>query len=188
MKIPWLLPLLNPFLPEPVKESPLTRQLTGAVRAENRTRLVCGLVAAATRDRRIVVVLDDAHWVDTPSWGLVTALRGAAPRLAWVLATRPFTSPPADFKSMAQGATWLRPGALQPQEVEALVGDLWGVGRVDPAVLAFLLERARESEALPGDGPIAAERGARAPGGRRLPGGARLRATHRQRHAGDVPR
>jgi class 3 adenylate cyclase len=139
---PSLLPLLNPFLPEPVKESTLTRQLTGAVRAENRTRLVSALVAAATKGRRLVVLLDDAHWVDTPSWGLVSALRGAAPHLTWVLATRPFTSPPADFRTMTQGATWLRPGALQPQEVEAMVADLWGVTRVDPAVLAFLLERA----------------------------------------------
>ena len=139
---PSLLPLLNPFLVQAVRESALTRQLSGAVRAENRTRLVAALVAAATRDRRQVVVIDDAHWLDTPSWALLAALRLAAPQLAWVLATRPLTSPPADFQSIAAGATWLRPGALQPPEVEALVAELWGVSRVDPAVLAFLLERA----------------------------------------------
>ena len=139
---PLLLPLLNPFLGHPVEETPLTIQMTGAVRAENRTRLVSSLVAAATRDRFAVVVLDDAQWLDTPSWTLLTALRAGAPHLSWVLGTRPMPSPPAGFQVISREAIWLRPGALQPADVEALVAKLWGVTRVDASVLTFLLERA----------------------------------------------
>ena len=184
---PSLLPLLNPFLAQPVKETTLTRQLAGSVRAENRTRLVAALVVAATRERRLVVVIDDAHWLDTPSWAPARCLAGVGPAPGLGAG-----HPAADLG--AGGLPGDGPGGHLAAPGGAAAGGGRGaggrpVGRVPGGSRgARLLARPGRGQpaVLPGDGPVAAERRARAAGRRRLPAGAGLRAAHRQRHAGDV--
>jgi class 3 adenylate cyclase/tetratricopeptide (TPR) repeat protein len=83
-----LAPLLNPVLDLELPESAASAQLTGQGRAGRTRDLLVLLLRAVVGDKPTVVVIEDAHWLDSASTGLVLALSRERLPLLLVVATR----------------------------------------------------------------------------------------------------
>jgi tetratricopeptide (TPR) repeat protein len=128
------IPLLNDILRLGLPETDLTREFDPKLRRESLTWLIIDLLRHATADRPQVLVLEDAHWLDSLSWELALAAgRALHDRpLLLVLALRPLEEatsgqsqigPPAAYSSLAglAGTETMRLAALSAEETVALV-------------------------------------------------------------------
>ena len=85
--------LLNGVLPVTFDDSELTRWMSKEVRGDNVIALINRLLEAARRDagglRPALLVLDDAHWVDSSSWRLAESVWRGMSGFAVLLVARP---------------------------------------------------------------------------------------------------
>lgn len=86
-------PLLNSVLPFDFADTAVTAPLSGQARADNTRNLFVQLLQSSMERSPKIVILDDAHWLDSASWSLaLTAVRRVRPMLL-VIATRPLPPP-----------------------------------------------------------------------------------------------
>ncbi len=85
-------PLLNDVLSTCLPETPTTSGLNPEVRREGLAALVGELLTCATTTHPLILILDDAHWLDSLSWDLtISVARRLARHPALILLThRPF--------------------------------------------------------------------------------------------------
>jgi class 3 adenylate cyclase/predicted ATPase len=124
------LPLLNDVLNLGLPDTPLTAALDPALRQQNLTLLLVGLMQAWTRERPLIVVLEDAHWLDSLSWDLTVhaarALLAADVPLLLLLATRPLDRSSlaarhlGTLRGLAQTSS-IHLGEMSPEETIQLV-------------------------------------------------------------------
>ena len=88
-------------------DNDLTRQLSGAVRADNTLDLLIRITATQASRRPTIVVLEDAHWLDSASWSLVLRAQREIPHLLMVLRTRSIEA--ADPLAPARADARMRP-------------------------------------------------------------------------------
>ena len=88
-----LAPLLGAVLPLDLPESELTAAMTGQVRADNTNDLLLGLLRRASASRPTLLVIDDAHWLDSASWALTLKVAKEAGEAMLVVASRPKSRP-----------------------------------------------------------------------------------------------
>ena len=140
-------PLLNAIVQTTFPETEHTRQLTGQARADNTRSLLVSLLRRASDAVPTIVVLEDAHWMDSASWSLAAQATLLAPSLLLVLATRPLPAPPpADYERFlrATGDDHLVLGGLPREGIEHIVGDRLGAAASIPAVVVdWIHERAQ---------------------------------------------
>jgi class 3 adenylate cyclase len=78
------LPLLNAVLPLGLPESALTAQMSGELRAQNtRDTLVRLLQRIRLDENGLVLILEDAHWLDSASWALLASVQQHIQPLFW---------------------------------------------------------------------------------------------------------
>jgi class 3 adenylate cyclase/tetratricopeptide (TPR) repeat protein len=144
-----LAPLLNPVLALELPETARSAELSGQGRADRTRDLLIRLLRAVVADRPAVVVIEDAHWLDSASTGLVLTLSRQRMPLLLVVATRS----PGETGTVADELGWgayrrllrapnierLVLDRLPPEAVEALIGHRLGAASV-PEVLAGLIE------------------------------------------------
>jgi adenylate cyclase len=147
------LPLLNDILAIGFPETALTSALDAALRQESLTGLVVALLRMWSRERPLIVVLEDAHWLDSLSWQLTLQVARALlierSPLLLVLAGRELAeqSPGAQvvstLSSLAQTTT-IRVGSLEPDETVALATLRLGLpaGSLPDQVATLVSERA----------------------------------------------
>ena len=146
------LPLLNDLLGTEFPETSLTATLESERRHQGREALLIALLGRWAGERPLVLVLEDAHWMDTRSWGLALAvayaMRSANLPGLLVLAMRPIERPdrPAELALLASGdgAVQMALGALEPEETLALAADRLGLpaSELPPALARLLAARA----------------------------------------------
>jgi predicted ATPase/class 3 adenylate cyclase len=146
------LPLLNDLLGTDFPETSLTAALTSERRYQSRANLLIDLLCRRAATQPLVLILDDAHWLDTRSWGLALAvaqgLRAARLPLLLVLSMRPLETPERPLELAAllalDGAEQMTLGALSPDDTVALAAALLGLTAVEipPAVAALVRARA----------------------------------------------
>ncbi|HET9224255.1 MAG TPA: AAA family ATPase, partial [Roseiflexaceae bacterium] len=157
------LSLLNDVLGLSVPETDLTRALGARLRSESLMSLLVELLRARASQRPLVLVLEDAHWLDSRSWELAvrvarTLVASTQPLpILLVIATRPLeTAHPALEHITAllrmPGARRLVLGALTPDDTLALAAARIGVAAADMPVPVVDLVRARA-----GGNPLFAE-------------------------------
>jgi class 3 adenylate cyclase/tetratricopeptide (TPR) repeat protein len=97
------LPVLAPLIGIPIPDNDLTRTFDAKLRKESLESLAAQCLRALARDRTLVFVLEDCHWLDPLSDDLLLALAREAPRLsiALLLAYRP----PADGEPGPRAST-----------------------------------------------------------------------------------
>jgi class 3 adenylate cyclase/tetratricopeptide (TPR) repeat protein len=87
------LPLLNDILNLDFPDSELTATLDPALRQQSLTTLLISLLRSWTRHRPLILVLEDAHWLDSLSWDLTVqvarSLAVSGEPMLLVLVTRP---------------------------------------------------------------------------------------------------
>ncbi len=141
-----LAPLLNGILPIDLPENDITTSLGSAPRAGQMRDLVIRLIQATARLVPVVLVLEDAQWLDSASWALALAVSRQVRPLLLVVATRPLEHPAApEYRQLldAPGAQHLRLDSLDPADNVALVCQRLGVSMLPEPITALILEKAQ---------------------------------------------
>jgi len=145
-----LAPLLDAVLPLDWSDNELTAQMSGKVRADNtHNLLVCLLRQTVSRrgavEPPILLVLEDARWLDSASWGLARLVAAQVSALMMVLATRPLLAPvPDDYTRLLAlpHAQKVQLGHLAQEEVAALIRQRLGVSHLPAALSRLVYEKA----------------------------------------------
>ncbi len=139
-----LTPLLDDVLALGIGESELTAQMTGQVRADNLRRLLLHVARERARHQPLMLVIEDAHWVDAASWALLERLAAAEPRLLILLTTRPMAEPPEEYQELcARAAAFALPlAALSSEECARLMARQLGTAAIAPELVRIVHERA----------------------------------------------
>ena len=88
-----LAPLLNAFLPFHFPDNENTSQLNGEVRANQTHDLCISLFRHATAIAPHLLIMEDAHWLDSASWVLLRLVSRDVPSLLLVTVMRPAHAP-----------------------------------------------------------------------------------------------
>lgn len=105
-----LAPLLNVVLPLDWSDNEITAQMTGKVRADNTHELLLHLLQqtvqrGSSAGRPYLLVLEDAHWLDSASWLLTSLVAQQIQPLLLVIVTRPLADQlPAEYEQLLQGS------------------------------------------------------------------------------------
>lgn len=135
-------PLLNDILPLGLDETATTRELEGEARAAALRALMVDLLAG---EAPLLILFDDAQWLDSASWALLTAVvRGVAPLLL-VCATRPIAEADQvrELRELLrrESTRQLRLEGLAGGETADLIRDRLEVDHVEQALANFVAER-----------------------------------------------
>ncbi|MFQ5617302.1 MAG: AAA family ATPase, partial [Anaerolineales bacterium] len=145
-----LAPLLNDVLPLNWEDNEFTQDLAGELRANNTLELLVHLLQDSARQAPKVLILEDAHWLDSNSWALARAAQRVR-SLLMVIVTRPMgEQAPAQYRKFL--TTWrgrqdagphhLVLDVLPPADVMKLVSQRLGVSRLPDAVTKLIHEKA----------------------------------------------
>jgi class 3 adenylate cyclase/tetratricopeptide (TPR) repeat protein len=139
-----LAPLLNVVLPLEFAETEITRELQAEARAESARHLLLRLLTLYVGNDPVVVVLDDAHWFDSASWGLARmAAQQLKPAFCLVATRSSLEAPSGDYEDLLKidGARRFQLSALIPQEVLQLVCQRLGVKAMLPPISNYVLQQ-----------------------------------------------
>lgn len=140
-------PLLGPVLGLPselFEDTDAVRAMNGPQRAAATRDLLVAALTRTTEEEPVVVVLDDAHWLDAASWQLALTAARVVPDLLLVLCLRPMDDPPRAFKEISDlpGARRVRLDALPDRSVAELASRFLGVASLEPPVEDLVVSRA----------------------------------------------
>ena len=146
----WLAraPLLAAALALDAADTDRTAGIAGKARAEMTRELLVAVLAASLRGGPALLLIEDAHRVDSASWALLARVREQIAPLLCVLATGPIESDtepaPSELRQLLADASThhLQLGPLSQIETEALVCRRLGVARVPGEVVDFLYSKA----------------------------------------------
>ncbi|HEY1014026.1 MAG TPA: AAA family ATPase [Herpetosiphonaceae bacterium] len=144
------LPLLGTVLGLPLEDNPLTASFDAATRKKSLEDLLVACLRARARggSERLLLVLDDCHWIDQLSQELLVRISRAIPRLpvALIAVARPPdpAAPPSPLTGLAH-ATTLALAELPPAESARLLAALLARTRtaLPPALRRQLIERSQ---------------------------------------------
>lgn len=140
-----LAPLLNAVLPLDFPENELTSQLIGSVRADNTHELLASLIKAMTNTGPLLLVLEDAHWMDSASWAVVRLIqRDVQSGLLFVIATRPFSETvPVEYTHLLQATHTQRIEleTLSRDAINSLICQRLGITHLPQAVAQFIHDK-----------------------------------------------
>ncbi|MDX1571603.1 MAG: adenylate/guanylate cyclase domain-containing protein [Xanthomonadales bacterium] len=142
--LPHLAPVLNDVLPLGIGENELTAQMDGEVRAANTRNALVRTIEHCGAHQHHVVVIDDAHWMDSASWATLLRLIQDLQPLLVTLFTRPISDPLLEYSQIAGSprCSELRLSAMLPAEIIALVCSNLGIKSLPNRVAGLILERA----------------------------------------------
>jgi class 3 adenylate cyclase/tetratricopeptide (TPR) repeat protein len=94
-----------------------------------------------------VLILDDAQWIDSPSWALLNDARQAFAPMLTIIASRPATDDvliPKELEALlaTPDTTRLQLSALEPEESTVMVAQRLGVSTLPEPVSEFIRQRA----------------------------------------------
>jgi len=134
------LPLLSALLPADLPETPETAGLSPAARGQATRELAAEFILRALPDSPCCVIVEDAHWLDAPSWRLIVDCRRAKPGIGVLILTRavPEDDLPADAVAMlrAETAQTVRLAPLAPEEIVEVVTEHLGVADLPGEIAA----------------------------------------------------
>ena len=139
-----LIPLASAVLPVHIADTPLTAEMTGDIRAENTKRLLSRVLQRFATEHPTLLAIEDVHWLDSSSWGLLLDVAQSVRPLMTLAATRPLGDPvPTDFSRLVQlaGERHLELEGLSADETRALIAARLGVSDVPPSLATFVEER-----------------------------------------------
>ncbi len=145
-----LTPLIEIVLPLDWPENELTAQMSGKVRADNTQSLLIRLLQHAAcpgpgNACGCVLLLEDAHWLDSASWGLAQLVARQVPGLLLLLITRPRAEVQPELSDLLSIPRARRVGlaGLTESDTAALMRHCLGVTSL-PTELAQLIHHRAE--------------------------------------------
>ena len=138
-----LSPLLGPILSVDLPDNDSTAQMTGVVRGDNTRDLLTALIGEEASKGPLMLVIEDAHWLDSASWSLLTQVRREVPAVLLLVTMRPTEEAPADPEGiLSVTPTRLRLAPLSPQDAVTLAAERTGAAELAAPVAALVRERA----------------------------------------------
>lgn len=140
-----LSPLLNDVLALEFLENEITQYMSSEVRFENTRNLLVQLLQVGASQLPKLLILEDAHWLDSASWGLTVAVSQRVPALLLCIACRPLADPvPVEYAQILQLASTqkIELGAMLPAEAIALVCQRLGVDALPFPVIQLINDKA----------------------------------------------
>jgi class 3 adenylate cyclase/tetratricopeptide (TPR) repeat protein len=137
--------LLNPVLQLDLPEDEIIAQVMTQVRAENTRDLLIELLRIATATQPHLLILEDAHWLDSASWGLILAASQQVPHLLIVAAVRtPLDPIPTEYQQLLglPDTKTIHLDVLSPDETLALLCQRLSVDTMPQPVVALIREKA----------------------------------------------
>jgi class 3 adenylate cyclase/tetratricopeptide (TPR) repeat protein len=141
-----LAPLLNSVLPLDLPDNEITMQLSGELRISNTRDLLFRVLHMATAGAPMLLVLEDAHWLDSASWALVARTSQFLPNALILLTSRPLDGDPNDdYRRIldAPKTTRMHLERLAPDAIRTIVCQRLGVESL-PEKVAELITRKAE--------------------------------------------
>ncbi|MBI1880880.1 MAG: AAA family ATPase [Chloroflexi bacterium] len=149
-------PLLSAVLPFDFPDNEVTTPIQGKARAEKTRALLVGTLARAMQGENgqampLLVVIEDAHWLDSASWALLQQVQQEVKPLLLVMAARPMldarsgeAAVPAEYRQLAADAhsQFLKLMTLPPTDILTLVCQRLGVTTLPEPVANFIQARA----------------------------------------------
>lgn len=86
-----LAPLLSAVLPLDIPDNHITSHMSGHVRADNTRDVLVQLLRVASRRAALLLILEDANWMDSSSWALALTVSQKIPSVLLIITTRPLT-------------------------------------------------------------------------------------------------
>jgi class 3 adenylate cyclase/tetratricopeptide (TPR) repeat protein len=138
-----LAPVLDLVLSLDAPDNDTTIQLTGAVRAENTRDLLIELLGHEASRGPTLILLEDAHWLDSASWTLLDRVRRDLATILVLVTMRPVADATTDpAASMRPHATIIPVGPLGASEVQMLACQRTGADRLADDVEDVIRQRA----------------------------------------------
>ena len=138
--------LVNSVLLTDFPETDVTAGMSEQLRSAQTHELLLKLLASQPDPRSPkVLILEDGHWMDSPSWSLALLASQRVPSLLLVLTTRPMRSlAPDEFNALvgASGTRLLHLEALPPDDAIRLVRERLGVDSLPNRFAAMILDKA----------------------------------------------
>ncbi len=141
-----LAPLLNGVIPLNLPDNELTTQMTGQVRADNTHDLLVHILQVSVPQTPTLVVIEDAHWLDSPSWALLRAVSRDIHPIMLVITTRPMPKPaPAEYNHLlnASKTSHIQLQSLPVEDALALIKQRLGIAQLPEPVAALIQEKAQ---------------------------------------------
>jgi predicted ATPase/class 3 adenylate cyclase len=146
-------PLLSAVLPFEFPDNQLTREWQGQPRAERTRALLAQILAKMHAAAPLLLVLEDAHWLDSASWALLAEVRRVVQPLLLLLAARPPStvqaatttgSLPTGYQQLLAdpGTQTVQLAALPAEDMLSLVCQRLGVTVLPEVVADFIQEKA----------------------------------------------
>jgi class 3 adenylate cyclase len=139
-------PLLNPVLRLNFPETEESRRVPPRGRATLMRELLINLLRQTTGGTVTLLVLEDAHWLDSASWALVEDIERELHHVLLLVATRPLSGvdEPSELPRLAarQGALRLHLEGLAPDEANALACQRLGARVLSEPVALLIRDKA----------------------------------------------
>ena len=135
--------LLNPVLLLDFPESADVRAMGAQQRMEARLKLLLSLLRRAASGRSLLVMIDDAQWLDEESWTLAAVAVQEVRGLCLVMAMQPMEDSRRLEGLVRAGALRLRLDGLSDEEQDRLALTRLGAERIAPDLAVLLRARAR---------------------------------------------
>lgn len=140
-----LAPLLNSVLPLDLPDNEITQQLSGELRISNTRDLLLRVLHMASSDAPMLLVLEDAHWLDSASWALVSRTSQFLPNALIVLTFRPLDhAPPEETQRLLEAPSTMRLTLerLPSEAIRQIVCQRLGVSLLPEPVAALIIRKA----------------------------------------------
>jgi class 3 adenylate cyclase len=137
-------PILEALIPLGLEENEITTQMSGRARTEATAELVIHILRRISESSPIALVLDDGHWIDSASWGLLSAVGRRVPRLLIAIASRPVDLPPGYFQELKErpDTELLLLGPLNPHDMNDIAAARLGVRELPRELEQLIFDRA----------------------------------------------
>ena len=138
-----LRPLLSSIVAVGIPDNELTAAMDGNVRAENTKLLLASILRATTAEAPVLIVVEDAHWLDSNSWALLLEVAQSVPRALLAVTMRPMADPPEPYARL-RALTSTEVLVLDPLsagEIRTLVQQRLGVGQLPAELTGFVDDR-----------------------------------------------
>lgn len=144
-KVLQLAPLMQMVLPFDWPDNEFTSQMIGKARADNTQELLIRVLQDHIKARPTLLIMEDAHWLDSASFALLVLVQQRIKPLMLVIASRPISEPvPLEYKQLivAAGEKKISLENMLPEETVILACRRLGVDSLPEAVATLIRERA----------------------------------------------
>jgi predicted ATPase len=138
-------PLLNAIIPLDLPDTHETSEISGTALAENLQQLVLYFLQEAAGRGPLMLVLEDAHWLDSASWVLLHHVLAHVEPVLVVLATRSlYDLAPMENALLKNhvGAAWLKLSSMPVDDARQLVCQRLGIAALPEPMAKLIRDKA----------------------------------------------